>query len=601
MYAPPSPIKTAFSTEMAARPFSYPSAHHVSPSVDDSPALATPQSKRFTWSGSYSSLAEAGSPTNMINRRREKKRAQLSHVFQSESASRQLVSPFSGTTEGLPEVAETEELKSSQSPFRDSYFGADALDLQRKRRSGGLEALRLSQLTLDLRSPRSAREGTPLSAFASSKFTNSQHIRHPLSFTALTFSLQGALAAKRYACAHLLALRFSDQEDEGYWEDVRSVMGLLTSALADASSRLSEALEEAEQQKIQDANPTPNQSQFVVEAETGGLGDKTLGDDWQASATDSGTGISFAPMPSHLSRFAAHIAAISSALDDAREHLEHCVSALKSEPAGHTEHFMSSPPSRLQNIRSVSRPLFAASLAMEEGEKEELPMALGAYERLRRELGLALRECERGREKLLEIVYPSPIEAVVDDDEEYDDLPALSHDVSDDSDKTDPHSPMSEADDQVIDNAVRESMDDVMSHLLLTSTLPMPGIEEVFEAETGSDALFFRERSKLSREERIKLSKAKRESGRGVKIGLGLSGIEEEEGGKVELERWGPGGDVVQELKDVIWKVGERRRKMSEEVQISASNKDSISSSPQEPVDKQGPSPLETKMLEVFS
>jgi hypothetical protein len=239
---------------------------------------------------------------------------------------------------------------------------------------------------------------------------------------------------------------------------------------------------------------------------------------------------------------------------------------------------------------------------MEEGEKEELPKALGAYERLRRELGLALRECERGREKLLEIVYTSPTKAVVDDDEEYDDLPALSHDVSDYSDKPDPHSPMSEADDQVIDNAVRESMDDVTAHLLLTSTLPMPGIEEVFEAETGSKALFFRERSKLSREERIKLSKVKRDSGRGgggVKIGLGLNGIEEEEGsGKVELERWGPGGDVVQELKDVIWKVGERRRKMSEEVQmIAASNKNSISSSSPEPI----PSPLETKMLEVFS
>ena len=32
-------------------------------------------------------------------------------------------------------------------------------------------------------------------------------------------------------------------------------------------------------------------------------------------------------------------------------------------------------------------------------------------------------------------------------------------------------------------------------------------------------------------------------------------------------ERWGPGGEVVQELKDVIWKVGEKKRKMSQQVQ----------------------------------
>ena len=36
--------------------------------------------------------------------------------------------------------------------------------------------------------------------------------------------------------------------------------------------------------------------------------------------------------------------------------------------------------------------------------------------------------------------------------------------------------------------------------------------------------------------------------------------------GEVQLrrEKWGPGGEVVQELKDVIWQVSERRRKMIE-------------------------------------
>jgi len=62
-----------------------------------------------------------------------------------------------------------------------------------------------------------------------------------------------------------------------------------------------------------------------------------------------------------------------------------------------------------------------------------------------------------------------------------------------------------------------------------------------------------RERSKLSRAERIQAMKAKRESGGDA---LGSES-------KTGAERWGPGGEVVQELKDVIWKVGERRRKMT--------------------------------------
>ncbi|KAG6881155.1 hypothetical protein C0993_002601, partial [Termitomyces sp. T159_Od127] len=109
------------------------------------------------------------------------------------------------------------------------------------------------------------------------------------------------------------------------------------------------------------------------------------------------------------------------------------------------------------------------------------------------------------------------------------------------------------------------TMDDATSHLLLsTSTrhLPPPGIEQVFEADTGSVGAFKRERSKLTREERIKLMKVKRESKGGL-LGLGLSTSQEMErrGG---VEKWGPGGEVVQELKDVIWKVGERRRRMAD-------------------------------------
>ncbi|KAJ6552025.1 hypothetical protein DFH09DRAFT_1319418 [Mycena vulgaris] len=32
--------------------------------------------------------------------------------------------------------------------------------------------------------------------------------------------LNSALASKQYACSHLLALLFADEDNEGYWEDV---------------------------------------------------------------------------------------------------------------------------------------------------------------------------------------------------------------------------------------------------------------------------------------------------------------------------------------------------------------------------------------------
>jgi hypothetical protein len=247
---------------------------------------------------------------------------------------------------------------------------------------------------------------------------------------------------------------------------------------------------------------------------------------------------------------------------------------------------LSASQRRLGHIRSFSPPCYAGNGEESKEVEDEEPKALQAYERLRREVGLALRECERGRERLLEIVYP-PLPILSDDEEEEEDLPALGHDVSDDSDKLDPISPRSEAEDtegrplaQVIDSTGGgfEGLDDVTAHLLLTSTthhLPLPGIEEVFEAETGLKmASFLRERSKLSREERIQLARTRRESGGGHGLGLGLSGIEEGGGGKLERERWGPGGDVVQELKDVIWKVGERRRKMTAVVQATEQERD---------------------------
>lgn len=462
------------------------------------------------------------------------------------------------------------------SPFP-THFGAAALSLQRNRRSGGMEAFRMppaSYFGSDLYSPRTTRN----SMFASSsKFTKSQPSRHPLSHSALNHSLQSTLAAKRHACSHLLALRFEDEEDDGYWEDVRSVMSLLSSALIDGYSRLAEALTEVEQQKLRDQNPTPVTACSEVdptEVATPASAGAPVMDKWPRSANR----VSFAPMPNTVNRFGAHVAAISSALDDARDHLEECVSALKVDPKSVAH---SSPSKRSRHTRSTSGLLSVADKETEESQ------ALQAYERLRRELGLALRECERGRSSLLDIINP-PV-APSDDEEEFDDLPGLGHDGSDDSDKADPASPY---DDEAEAAALAASgryrtavanaetgegdgplMDDATPHLLLeTSTqhLSLPGIEEVFEADTGAKAAFKREKSKLSREERIIIAKARRESGMGLSIGVGGEG--DENTSQAGVEKWGPGGEVVQELKDVIWKVGERRRMMTASTMTGATN-----------------------------
>ncbi|PPQ68050.1 hypothetical protein CVT26_007334 [Gymnopilus dilepis] len=579
MYAPPSPMALGFSPEMISRPFSFPSPRLPSSQL---PRPTTPENKRSTWNGSYASLAGAGSPPSTLFRRRDEKKANhrmhLSDVFRLAPTSAPVTPlPLSPGTP-LPEVPEnsislSEGLPSSSTSPIPSHFGAAALDLQRRRKTGGLEVFRApspSYFTQDMRAPRSARNSAFASTISSSsKFTSPQPSRHPLSYAALTSSLQGALAAKRYTCSHLLALRFTDDEDDGYWEDVRSVIGLLTSTLTDSFSRLAEALDEAEQEKLRAQNPTPDidLSRSPERDCVPGISDSES----QGTRRRSSSKVSFAPVPSQFSRFAAHVAAISSALEDARDDLEQCVAALRSETPYTTP---SSASRKLRHSRSFSKP--GGPGADEEPEAEE-PRAVQAYERLRRELGLALRECERGRERLLELVHPPPIPS--DDDEDFDDLPSLGHDGSDDSDKPDPVYPSEDEGEfspnvgprsqpSVVNTDAVEGapIDDATSHLLLTTSslhLPMPGVDEVFEAETGPKTSFTRERSKLSREERIKLAKARRESGKGLAIGGTGTG---EDDGSVQrgVEKWGPGGDVVQELKDVIWKVSERKRMLAE-------------------------------------
>ncbi|KAG6909789.1 hypothetical protein DXG01_015282 [Tephrocybe rancida] len=574
MYAPPSPMASSFSHDTHTRPLSLPSRKRTS-SMPSDPFLGK-DSKRQTWNGSYSRLSPLGSPGFKA---RQKRRSDLSSLLQpSTSPSWATASAPVTPAPSLPFVSEE-----SDSEYEDAYdklpnsadgsltFGAAALSIQRKRKTAGMEAFRLpppsyfSPVGSPRLAPLSPRTPPPPSATYSSgsRFTPVHAARHPLSLSALHLALQSALAAKRFACSHLLALRFTDEEDDGYWEDVRSVMGLLTTTLVDASSRLSEAIIEVEQEKLRDQNPTPSLSHNVPGSEDG---DRSMDSSIGATSpipSRRTMSISFAPLPSHVSRFAAHVEAITSALDDARENLQKCVSALQEET--------SLPDTRPLDRRRRRMRDVSTSSSVDEPPPPPTSPALEAYERLRRELGVALRECERGRERLLDAVY-LPDLYVEDEGHSGDDVPALGHDGSDGSDPFDidvvePESPPAgyavvalEAMDG------REALDDATSHLLLSASaqhLPPPGIEQVFEAESGNAGLFKRERSKLTREERIKLMKARRESGDGV-LGLELPISKEEPKRGPGIEKWGPGGEVVQELKDVIWKVGERRRRMAD-------------------------------------
>jgi hypothetical protein len=346
-------------------------------------------------------------------------------------------------------------------------------------------------------------------------------------------------------------------DEEAYWEDVRSVMGLLTSTLVDAAMRLTGALEDVEDIR---------RGGGIVSDEEGNVspspGDRKRlesdGDRERNRRVRSMTQmVSFAPMPSHLARFAVHVDAISSAMNGARDNLEQCVRSLREDE---------DEPASVSARRSGS----GSGLAQDDP-------ALLAYERLRRELGLALRECERGRERLLDLIAasnPSPEpEGEDDDDDEAADLPGLGHDLgSDESDKHDSSSPILDFDRgvnmgiTVVSGEGEEeglSADDATAHLLRMASshhLPPQGIEQVFEAEPEAPSTavgaFTRAKSKLTREERIAQAKARRDSGLGMSSDEGTMKT-------AAMETWGPGGDVVQELKDVIWQVGERRRKMT--------------------------------------
>ncbi|KAJ1306416.1 hypothetical protein OPQ81_007420 [Rhizoctonia solani] len=318
---------------------------------------------------------------------------------------------------------------------------------------------------------------------ALSTLRKSSHIQ-TTSLTSLRHALNAARASRRHTAAHLLALRFTDGDCE-YWEDVRSVLGLLSAGLEDSAARLSRAVEDMSDVK-----------QRAV----------SFGSDRSVTAafTPVSTGFGFAPSLRPQERFDICVKELGSAVSRANELVE-----------------------------SISE----TSLLEEEETK---------LEAVRRELGTALRQLERARAVIKSQRVKSPLQQPQEDDS---DVPALdassSSPTSEDLTLFRRHSLNSEKsmeDREEIESAhVRP--DDASAYLLLgtsAASLPAPGIEQVFEADTEDVPTRLRPKSTLTRAERIAARRAAPPAPKPVDGNM----------------------EVVKELKAVISEVGVRRRKV---------------------------------------
>ncbi|KAF7370967.1 hypothetical protein MSAN_00730800 [Mycena sanguinolenta] len=529
MYAPPSPRHSLILSTPA------------SPGRGVERSRSRDRDKRSTW---------AGAPPGLKGyKTRDRRRSDLSSILPFGPAVTELKSTHSHSAPSTPLGELREEGgdadMNSELGLAGQHFGAAALELHRRRRISGVETLGL-RLHPQAHShinphtpPRTPLSGastishsgshtlshshsyTSLSHVAAShasgasgsRFTTMHAVRHPLALSALYHALDGARAAKRYACSHLLALRFDDPDpdtehahgDEGYWGDVRSVMALLTSTFADAAARLGDALVEAEREEAELAQPEPVTAPGL---EFPSSRERTISGSMLGALGGSGNG--FAPVPTHLTRFAAHVDAISSALDDAREHLAECVAALRERSPAPEQQYQPHLRRRRSRTFSLSRLTGGgANPAVGTVEPAPEPLALQAYERLRR--GTRARA-----------------EGESEEDYSGGSVPSLASDECDETSEEAPPPPVDvpiDADERQRD-AVVVAVPEHGAEVDDDEMIPLPGAEQVFES-TAEVGVFSRERSKLTREERIKLAKERRANG--ARMSVGNTTVDEDE------------------------------------------------------------------------
>ncbi|KAF8600503.1 hypothetical protein BDV93DRAFT_525381 [Ceratobasidium sp. AG-I] len=328
-----------------------------------------------------------------------------------------------------------------------------------------------------------------------------------------------------------MALRFTDGDGE-YWEDVRSVMGLLSAGMEDAAARLSAAVEGTKE----------GEGESVVGSEGLGATASLVG-----IVSPMSAGFGFAPTIPPRERFAMHVRELVGAAARAKD-LAGSLFQSQSKVGAEMDGFVSSP----EDMEAA--PAFPLSIEEEEARLEAV----------RRELGTALRQLERARAVLRAQRVRKDGDGGAEAEAEDSDVPALDRSPSSpaSSEKMDEFTPLDIARRQSIDSTLESAHvrpDDASAYLLLATSardLPPPGIEQVFEADPEDIGVAVkRPRSTLSRAERIAAARSKRV----VSSPLPKSGSSTGTG-----ENWGPGGDVVQELKAVISEVGTRRRRAAD-------------------------------------
>lgn len=442
-------------------------------------------------------------------------------------------------------------------------------------------------------------------------------IRHPSEISIINSSLD-SYSDEDSETASLVD--FEQAYDPAYWEDVRSVLGLLISALEGGTRRVKEVvgegvfpptpsavgdvkgkeaavsesemkLEVPEPVVMMDNETSPTLTPASAQSTSGPLLDLPNSDTKDeiqrtnellavlkssSGKSNSGAGGGFAPMPTHLNRFVRHMEAMQEAVGEAEDALRECVELLSSSSSTSS----TDPATFNSNVDKQSH--------------------FAIYDRLRSALGVALRECERGRQPLIDHLTPPPPpsktrfgygynfgfgldESIPEEDSDHlrESMPPLVHDHEHDHDHDDERSSTESISRAMSPPPQALTHSDPMATIVEGNLLPeregaptlqqllehalmnIPeGREQVFEgapapeSESAAGIEFDRRKSQMSREERIKLVRARRAAGDPPVPSTGGKPVE------VKKKKSRPGLDVVQELKDVIWQVGERRRRL---------------------------------------
>lgn len=497
---------------------------------------------------------------------------------------------------GRPHSPPSPSVASFVSEVPNDTFGSFALGIARSRR---ITAKALRDLVPDLLErpysplkqpsrPSSTQSRRPHSPLTSPASPPSRHDsarsspRRPRSYSSLMGSLDRAVMSRRYAASHLLALRFDEGSSDVYWEDVASVMKLFSKALLDASSSLAEALNQYLVARMAEQVPTPP-SKIKHSSDVRGNGLQDIFG-MPISPLPSPPAVirrlpsvelsSFAPMPTDLAQFAAHMDAMARSIEAAQKELRACLTALQSPPPSRDDQKRAT---RDRNDLSVSRtdPL--------------TQQVMDSYARLRRELGIALRECERSKVPLTSALHINTPRGRDNGDEDAGPPPSG---VEAPSNETTPISPaLSNSSlpytaelESGVDNTTQAMLNaDVFDDFINSKWLEnekagagpllggsgknpfaQPDPEQVYEATIPPATVQLREKSKLSRAERIRQMRERRAAG-GATVLSDIPGSSSDErasekNGKSGRGQLGPGGDVVLELKSVINLVSEKRR-----------------------------------------